>query len=148
MRRLRTTSSRHLAIAAATIVVLAAGAVGIAQAVGGAGTPAPKPLAQAIYDAAKAPDVQGITARIHFTNDLLPAGSLPEGGASPVITGADGRLWLTHDGRVRLELQSQAGDAQIVSDGKRFSLYDAASDTVYSGALPARQARHEAGASA
>jgi outer membrane lipoprotein-sorting protein len=57
-----------------------------------------------------------------------------------VITGAAGRLWLTNDGRVRLELQSQAGDAQIVSDGKRFSLYDAASNTVYSGALPARRA--------
>src|SRR3954471_200193 len=140
MRRLRTASLHHLALVAATVVLLTVGAVGIAQAVGGGATPAPKPLAQAIYDAAKAPDVQGITARIHFANNLLPAGSLPEGGASPVITGADGRLWLTNDGRVRLELQSDAGDAQIVSDGKRFSLYDAASNTVYSGALPARRA--------
>jgi outer membrane lipoprotein-sorting protein len=59
-----------------------------------------------------------------------------------VITGADGRLWLTNDGRLRLELQSDAGDAQIVSDGKRFSVYDAASNTVYTGALP--QERREA----
>jgi outer membrane lipoprotein-sorting protein len=56
-----------------------------------------------------------------------------------MITGADGRLWLTNDGRVRLELQSDAGDAQIVSDGKRFSVYDATSNTVYTGALPAQQ---------
>jgi outer membrane lipoprotein-sorting protein len=139
MRRLRTTSSRHLSLIAATVVALAIGAVGIAQAVGGGATPAPKPLANAIYDAANAPAVQGITARIHFTNALLPSGSLPEGAGSPIITGADGRLWLTNDGHVRLELQSQAGDAQIVSDGKRFSVYDATSNTVYTGALPAQQ---------
>ena len=115
------------------------GGVGIAQAVGGAATPPPKPLAQAVYDAARAPDPHGITARIHFTNNLLPSGSLPEGTGSPALTGADGRLWLTDDGRLRLELQSDAGDAQIVSDGKRFSVYDAASNTVYTGALPAQQ---------
>jgi outer membrane lipoprotein-sorting protein len=139
MRRLRTTSSRHLSMIAATMVALAVGAVGIAQAVGGGDTPAPKPLANAVYDAAKAPAVEGITARIHFTNALLPSGSLPQGAGSPMITGADGRLWLTNDGRVRLELQSDAGDAQIVSDGKRFSVYDATSNTVYTGALPAQQ---------
>src|SRR5262249_44551815 len=50
-----------------------------------------------------------------------------------------GRLWLTQDGRLRLELQSDAGDAQIVSDGKRFTVYDAHSNTVYPGTLPADQ---------
>jgi outer membrane lipoprotein-sorting protein len=138
MRRLRTTSSRHLSLIAAVVVALAVGAVGIAQAVGGGATPAPKPLANAVYDAANAPAVQGITARIHFTNALLPSGSLPEGAGSPMITGADGRLWLTNDGHLRLELQSQAGDAQIVSDGKTFSVYDATSNTAYTGTLPAQ----------
>jgi hypothetical protein len=142
MRRLRTAPVHHLALAAAIVVALVVGAVGVAQAVGGGATPPPKPLAQAIYDSANAPDVQGITARIHFTNDMLPSGSLPEGAASPMITGADGRLWLTNDGRLRLELQSDAGDVQIVSDGTRFSVYDATSHTVYTGALPAR--RHDA----
>jgi outer membrane lipoprotein-sorting protein len=136
MRRLRTTPLHQLGLAAALVVALVIGGVGIAQAVGGGGTPPPKPLDQAIYDAARAPEPQGITARIHFTNNLLPAGSLPQGSGSPVITGADGRLWLTDDGRLRLELQSDAGDAQIVSDGKHFSVYDAASNTVYKGALP------------
>jgi hypothetical protein len=120
------------------ILGLAVGAAGIAQAVGGGSTPPPKPLAQAIYDAAKAPDPQGISARIHFTNHLLPAGTLGEGNTSPVLSGADGRLWITNDGRFRLELQSSSGDAQIVSDGKRFSLYDPTSNTAYTGALPAR----------
>src|SRR4051794_41811775 len=59
-----------------------------------------------------------------------------------MITGGNGRLWLTNDGRLRLELQSDAGDAQIVSDGKRFSVYDATSHTAYTGALPAQ--RHDA----
>jgi outer membrane lipoprotein-sorting protein len=148
MRRLRTASSRHLAILGATIFALALGAVGIAQAVGGATAPAPKPLAQAVYDATHAPAVDGITARIHFTNNLLPSGSLPESGGSPVLTGADGRLWLTNDGRLRLELQSDAGDAQIVADGKTFSVYDGGSNTVYTGTLPQdrlqARAKHEA----
>jgi len=142
MRRLRTTPLHQIGLAAALVVALVIGGVGIAQAVGGGGTPPPKPLDRAIYDAARAPEPQGITARIHFSNNLLPAGSLPQGSGSPVITGADGRLWLTNDGRLRLELQSDAGDAQIVSDGKRFSVYDAASNTVYEG--PVSQHREAA----
>ena len=56
----------------------------------------------------------GITARIEFTNGLLPSGSLPSGTASPLAAGAKGRLWMTGDGRFRIELQSESGDAQIV----------------------------------
>ena len=136
MRRLRTTPLHQIGLAAALVVALVIGGVGIAQAVGGGGTPPAKSLDQALFDAARAPEPQGITARVHFSNNLLPSGSLPQGSGSPVITGADGRLWLTNDGRLRLELQSDAGDAQIVSDGKRFSFYDASSNTVYTGALP------------
>ena len=33
------------------------------------------------------------------------------------MSGASGRLWVTNDGRGRLELQSDAGDAQIVWNG-------------------------------
>ena len=141
MRRLRTASSRHLAMLAATVAALALGAVGIAQAVGGAGEPAPKPLDQALYDAAHAPAVAGITARIEFTNNLLPSGALPQDTASPVLTGASGRLWLTNDGRARLELQSDAGDAQIVVGANTFSVYDASSNTVYTGTLPQDHAK-------
>jgi outer membrane lipoprotein-sorting protein len=136
MRRLRTASPRNLAILAATIVAVALGAVGIAQAVGGATAPPPKPLDQAIYDASRTPAVDGITARIEFKNNLLPSGTLPDGSASPVLTGATGRLWLTNDGRIRLELQSDSGDAQIASDGTKFSIYDATSNTAYTGTVP------------
>jgi outer membrane lipoprotein-sorting protein len=135
MRRLRTASSRHILAICAAVAVLAAGAAVAQAALGGASAPPAKPLDQAIYDASRAPDVAGLSARIHFTNNLLPSGSLPEGAASPMITGADGRLWLSGDGKVRLELQSDSGDAQVVSDGSRFMVYDATSNTAYTGAM-------------
>jgi outer membrane lipoprotein-sorting protein len=143
MRRLRTASSRHILAICAAVAVLAAGAAVAQAALGGASAPPAKPLDRAIYDAARAPAVAGLSARIHFTNDLLPSGSLPEGATSPMITGADGRLWLSGDGKVRLELQSDSGDAQIVSDGKRFMVFDATSNTAYTGAMAQEKApRH------
>jgi len=136
MRRLRTASTRRLLMIVAVLVATVA-AAGIAQAaLTTSPKPDPKPLDRALLDAANAKPVAGVTARVKFTNNLLPSGSLPENAASPVLTGADGRLWLSNDGRVRLELQSDAGDAQLVIDGERFMLYDAASKTAYTGRLP------------
>ncbi|WP_157592207.1 LolA family protein [Solirubrobacter soli] len=136
MRRLRTASSPRLLAIVAVLVAVVAGA-GIAQAaLTGAQKPAPKALDRAILDAANAPAVQGVSARIEFTNNLLPSGSLPRDTASPTLTGATGRVWLANDGRARLELQSTNGDAQIVSDGKKFLFYDATSKTAFTGALP------------
>ncbi len=136
MKRLRTISTRRLVGLAVALVVLATG-VGIAQgAIGGGPKPAPKPLDVAVHDALTAPTVDGVTARVHFTNHLIPSGALPDGTASPLMAGASGRLWVTGDGRFRVELQSQAGDAQIVSDGKVVTAYDASSNTAYRFALP------------
>ena len=147
MKRLRTTSSPRLLAIVAVLVAVVAGA-GIAQAsLNDTAKPAPKPLDRAILDAANAPRVDGVTARIAFTNNLLPSGSLPENTASPTLTGAEGRLWLANDGRLRLELQSSNGDAQIVADGKRFMLYDAASKTAFTGALPESKERESPTAS-
>ena len=136
MRRLRTTSTRRLLAVFACAGVLVMSAAIAEAALSGAGpVPPPKALAQAIKDAlgAKAPD--GITARIQFTNNLLPSGSLP-GTSSALTSGADGRLWLTKDGRLRLELQSSSGDAQITSDGKQITLFDSSSNTAYEATLP------------
>ena len=133
MRRLRTTSTRRLYGLVAVIALLAATA-GIAQAAlgGSASAPDPKPLDRAVLDALRAPPVDGVSARITFTNGLLPGGSLPDrGGGSPLAQGAEGRLWVAGDGRFRLELQSDGGDAQIVDDGSRLTLYDPASKTAY-----------------
>jgi outer membrane lipoprotein-sorting protein len=136
MRRLRTIPIRRLyAIVAAVAALAITGGLAQAALSGSNETPAPKPLDRAIYDAAHGPAVAGVTARIKFTNDLLPAGSLPNGAASPLVAGAEGRLWLTGDGRFRFELQSDAGDAQVTYDGERISVYDPTSNTVYRGAL-------------
>lgn len=141
MRRLATLPARRLWAIAAAVVLVAAGG-GIAQAaLSGGSTPDPKPLNVAVRDALNAPAVKGITARIEFTNHLLPSGAAGRGRSTPLLSGASGRLWLARDGRARLELQSDSGDAQIVSDGKVVTVYDASSHTVYRATLPAEKPR-------
>ncbi len=136
MRRLRTTSTARLLAIVGCVGVLAATAAIAQGALTGSGpVPAPKALAQAIKSALGAPAPEGVTARIHFTNNLLPSGSLP-GTSSALTSGADGRLWLTKEGKLRLELQSQSGDAQLTSDGKQITLFDASSNTLYRATLP------------
>ena len=131
----RTSRTRLIAVLTALI------AIGIASVAVAAGTlastakPPPKPLAQALADAAAAPAVDGVTARIAFTNHLVGGDLVP--GNSPLLSGATGRLWATNDGRFRLELQGQAGDAQIVGDGKTVTVIQPGNTTVYRFVLPA-----------
>lgn len=140
MRRLRTTSTARLLAIVGCVGVLAVTAAIAQGALTGAGpVPAPKALAQAIKSALGAPAPEGVTARITFTNNLLPSGSLP-GTSSALTSGADGRLWLTKDGKLRLELQSQSGDAQLTSDGRRITLLDSSSNTIYRATLPMQPA--------
>ena len=141
MSLFRRLSARGLAILIGAIATLGAvSAVVAVTALGGSGaTPPPEPLSQAVHDALSAAPVEGLTARIQFTNNLLGSsvlGSLAGAAGSPLLTGASGRLWLTADGHLRLELQSDAGDAQIVSDGTTLTVYDASSNTAYTLALP------------
>jgi outer membrane lipoprotein-sorting protein len=117
---------------------------GIAQATLRDGGPKPpaRPLALAVMDAVRqAPKIDGVSAQIHFTNNLLPPGSLPAGAKSPLTAGADGHLWLARDGRFRLDLASPDGAAQIASDGHRVTVYDGRSQTQYAFALPAGAAK-------
>ena len=117
---------------------LAGGGAAIAVAAGGGGpTPPPKPLDQAIHDALAAPRPDGVTARVTFTNNLFPSGALLGQVGSALMSGASGRLWLTNDGRGRIELQSDAGDVQIVWNPTTITVYDASSNTVYRADLPA-----------
>jgi outer membrane lipoprotein-sorting protein len=140
MQFLRRISTRRLLLLSATVLAAAAGGTAIAlAATSGGPTPPPKPLAEAVHDAVTAPTVAGITARIHFTNHLISQSSLGE-GADPLLTGADGRLWASPDGKLRLELQGSStggsGDSQVLLDGNRFTVYDAGQRTVYTGDLP------------
>ena len=138
MSRLRTLSTRRLYGVLAVVAALAATA-GIAQAAfDGSSAPDPKPLDRAVYDALRAPDVNGVSARVTFTNGVIPGGSTEGNGSSPILQGAGGRVWVAGDGRFRLELQSDGGDAQIVDDGKRVTVYDPDSRTAYT--LPSHAA--------
>jgi outer membrane lipoprotein-sorting protein len=120
------------------VVALVAGSAALAvAATGGSGpTPPAKPLANAIHDALAGTAPDGITADITFTNKLFPSGALTGAAGSALLSGATGRLWATNDGRGRLELQSGAGDVQIVWNGDKLSAFDASSNTVYTFTLP------------
>jgi outer membrane lipoprotein-sorting protein len=142
---LRNVSTRRLLAMIAGLVAAIAAGTAIAVAAAGSGpVPRAKPLARAIHDALAAPAVQGITARISFTNHLIDSSDIQ--GSDPILTGATGRLWLARDHRVRLELQGDNGDAQVLVNGRTFWLYDPSSNTVYEGALPDKHlaVRHRA----
>jgi len=139
LKLLRTLSTSRLVILIIAVIALAAGGAAIAVAAfGGSGpTPPPKPLAQALHDSLAGTAPEGITARIKFTNKLFPSGAITGQVGSALMSGASGRLWATNDGRGRLELQSDAGDVQIVWSDTEVTVYDASSNTVYSAKLPA-----------
>lgn len=150
MTFLRRISTRRLLTLAATVAALAAGTTAIAIAAAGTGpTPPPEPLANAVHDALSAPPVQGVSARVHFTDNLIGESVLE--GSDPLLAGASGRLWASPDGRLRLELQADvsggsAGDFQVLVDRNRFTVYDPGTETVYQGSLPQRHdSANEAG---
>ena len=143
-RFLRTAPTRRLlAVILGTVVVVAAGATIAIAAAGNGPVPAHKPLAQAIRDALAAPQVQGISADVQFTNHLITSTDIQ--GSDPVLTGASGRVWLSNDHQIRLELQGDNGDANMVVRKTSWWAYVPASNTVYEGRLPAHAAapRHD-----
>jgi outer membrane lipoprotein-sorting protein len=115
------------ALALVALAVLAGAALG-----GGGEAPPQRPLAQAIHDALGAPAVDGVTARVNFTSNLF--GGATTDTSSALLKGGSGRLWASKD-KLRLELQSDNGDAQIVVAGGKGFVYDGPSDTAYTFAL-------------
>ena len=137
MRFLRTISTQRLLAIVAGVVIAAAGGTAIAVAASGSGRVPPREsLATALHQAATAPQVTGISARIKFTNKLIGSSNLQ--GTDPILSGASGRLWMSNDGRFHLELQGDNGDAQIVLNNGNFSIYDPMSNTIYKGSLPSQ----------
>jgi outer membrane lipoprotein-sorting protein len=127
------------------VVVLGGSLTALALALGSGPTPPPKPLAQAVHDALTAAPVQGVSANVKLTDNLLEGASLAGGGSSgeagplsqsPLLSGASGRLWASDDGRVRLELQAEKGDTQALYDGHTLTVYDASTNTLYRFTLP------------
>jgi outer membrane lipoprotein-sorting protein len=141
MKFLRTVSTGRLLATIAGLIIAVAAGTAIAVAAAGPGpVPPAKPLATAIHQALAAPAVTGITADIKFTNNLIDSTDFIGGNADPILQGATGRLWLSGDHQLRLELQSDNGDAQIVVDDGSFWISDPAAHTVYEGTLPADRA--------
>jgi outer membrane lipoprotein-sorting protein len=142
MRYLRRISTRRLLALCAATVGVGVGITALAMAASGGGpTPPPEPLPVAVHDALTAPTVQGVSARIQFTNHLISGSDVQ--GADPILSGASGRLWASSDGHLRLELQADSNsegatsDSQVLSDGHRAWVYDSGSNTVFEGTLPA-----------
>ncbi|HEX5224412.1 MAG TPA: outer membrane lipoprotein carrier protein LolA [Solirubrobacteraceae bacterium] len=138
MNLLRRLHLSRLLLVCGAVVALGAGLAAIASALGSGPTPAPLPLAQAVENALNAPRVDGVSARITFTNHLLEGANLAGGGdgggsiaSNPLVSGASGRLWVASDGRMRIELQSEKGDTEIIYDGHTVSVYDTANNAIY-----------------
>src|SRR2546423_14827052 len=107
MKLRRRISTRQLVALCASVAILVVGVTVISiAATGGGPKPAPKRLPVAVHDALTASPVQGVSARIQFTNNLIDGASIQ--GSDPILTGASGRLWASASGRLRLELQSDA----------------------------------------
>ena len=153
VKSLRRISTRRLLALCAACVVGGIGATAIAMAASGGGPKPPaEPLPVAVHDALTAPTVQGVSARIQFTNHLISGADVQ--GADQILSGASGRLWASSDGHLRLELQADSNaegatsDSQVLSDGQRAWVYDSGSNTVFEGTLPAGHDGQDAGGSA
>jgi hypothetical protein len=141
MRFLRTVSTQRLLAIVAGLILAVAGGTAIAVAASSGGPVPPREsLAKALHQAASAPTVSGITARIKFTNNLIDSTDIQ--GSDPILSGASGRLWVSPTShQMRLELQGQNGDAQVVVADGAFSIYDPTSKTLYKGTLPSQGAK-------
>jgi outer membrane lipoprotein-sorting protein len=128
----------RLLLLGGVLIGVGVGATALATALGVGPTPPPKPLPDAVHDALTAAPVEGVSAQIQLTDHLLEGANLASGGgeasqltSSPLLSGASGRLWISKEGRVRLELQSEKGDTQVYYDGHTLSMYDASTNTLY-----------------
>jgi outer membrane lipoprotein-sorting protein len=144
----RISTRRLLSICALAVTIVIAGtAVALATSGGGPKPPA-EPLANAVHEALEAPTVPGISADVHFTNNLIDASSLE--GKDPILAGATGRLWASPSGggKLRLELQAEeaGNDSQVLVEGRHFQVYDGTSETVYEGTLPEEKGEGDEGA--
>jgi hypothetical protein len=142
MKFLRTASTtRLLALIGGLVIAIAAGTAIAVAATGNGPVPKAKPLAQSIHDALAAKPVKGITADITFTNNLISSDDIPGETADPLLQGTrHGRVWLSDDGRMRIELQGDNGDANLVVTKSSFWVSDPMQQTVYEGTLPADKA--------
>jgi hypothetical protein len=128
------TTQRLLATIAGFVVAIAAGTAIAIAAQGSGPVPKPKRLAVAIRDAVAARPVPGISADINFTNRLVDTSEIQ--GTDPLLSGGQGHIWISNDGRLRLELYGDNGDPEIVVNQTSWWVSDPTLRTVYEGTLP------------
>ena len=142
---LRRISTRRLMVSIfAAVSAIAAVSAVTALAVGNGPKPPARSLANAVHDSLAGGPVGGISADVTFTDGLIAStgagasdsSGLPSG--SPLLSGASGRLWISSDGELRLELQSGVGDTEILVSHDTAMLEDVATNTVYEVTLPKR----------
>lgn len=133
---LRTASTPRLLATIAGVVVAIVAGTAIAIAAQGSGpVPQHKTLPAAIRAALAAPQVPGISADISFTNHLIAASEVQ--GTDPLLSGGQGHVWVSGDGRFRLELYGDNGDPAVVVTQRSWWISDPTTGTVYEGGLPA-----------
>ena len=126
---------RLLAAIAGVVLAIGGGTAIAVAATSGGPVPKPKRLSLAIHDALGAKPVQGISADVSFTNNLIP--SFEVQGTDPLLTGGSGHVWISNDGQLRLELYGDNGDPEVVVNHTSWWVYDPTLQTVYEGKLPA-----------
>lgn len=126
---------RLLAAIAGIVVAIGGGTAIAVAATSGGPVPPPKKLSVAVHDAMAAKPVHGISADVSFTNNLIPSFEIQ--GTDPLLTGGRGHVWISGDGRLRLELYGSNGDPEIVVNHGSWWVYDPTLQTVYEGKLPA-----------
>jgi outer membrane lipoprotein-sorting protein len=146
---LRTASTGRLL--ATIVAALTAGATGAAIAVAATGSgpvPPATTLGKAVHTALGASashPVTGVSADITFTDNLIDSSDFTGQANDPLLQGASGRVWWSADGQLRIELQSDNGDAQIVIDHRSWWISDPAENVVYQGTLPAASGSSDTG---
>ncbi|MHB8692740.1 MAG: LolA family protein [Solirubrobacteraceae bacterium] len=135
---LRTVSTRRLLALLAALVFVIGGGAAIAVAASSSGpVPPAAGLADAIHSALSGSSVTGVSADITFTNHLISSADLQ--GSDPLLSGASGRIWYSpSQDKLRIELQSDNGDSQILYEHGSFWITDPKSSTVYEGTLPSQ----------
>lgn len=154
MNVLRRLSLPRLLLLCGLVLVIGSSLTALALALSAGPVPAPKPLPDAIHDAlanAHSQPIEGVSAQIQLTNHLLEGANIISGGgegsqltSNPLMTGGSGRLWITKDGDVRLELQSEEGDTEVLYNGHTITLYDGGENTVYRYTMPPQKSESSA----
>jgi len=151
-RALRTASTRRLLMSIFGALAAAAACAAIAVAATGSGpVPRPTSLSAGIRSAlgkGRLHPLSGVSADITFTDNLIDSTDLTGRTVDPLLQGASGRLWWSSGGLLRIELQSDDGDAQIVVDHRSWWISDPVQNVVFEGTLAAGTGSGNAGTGA